>query len=526
MPEPLIQIEPLSSPRGGCQGKDINYHDGMFCHPASAADVQQLGLPYSPAIDSPELDWELPPGWEQTILRGMKERLEKYRSFRLFMDSCVRCGVCMDKCPIYIGSSNPKNTPVLRGELMRAVYRYYFAPGGRHFPRTTRGKPLRKETLRQWFYYFYQCTECRRCAVYCPVGIDTAEITMIGRELLGLVGIHAGSVMKPAANSCRTGNNLGKNPDEIKQALDSAAEELEEITGVRVEVPVDRKGAEILFLTPSADLFCAPHRYTLLGYLALFHQIGLDYTFSTIAAEGSNPGLYSSHELAKRLGAPIYEEARRLGVQWILGGECGHMWRTIHQYLLTMNGPAGFLRTPESVLTGTRFEHASAAGALHICELTADLLHHGKLPLDASRNNRWTVTYHDSCHPARSMGMLEEPRTILRHAVQRFVEMPANTIRENTLCCGAGGGLDAEENFEYRMRCGYPRAMAVKTVKQEHGVNLLACICATDKVSLPVLLDYWVGGVAVAGVHELLGNALILRGEKLRATDLRGQPLL
>jgi Fe-S oxidoreductase len=109
--------------------------------------------------------------------------------------------------------------------------------------------------------------------------------------------------------------------------------------------------------------------------------------------------------------------------------------------------------------------------------------------------------------------------------VERFVEMPENTIRENTLCCGAGGGLDAEENFEYRMRCGYPRAMAVKTVKEESGVNLLACICATDKVSLPVLLDYWVGDVAVAGVHELLGNALVLQGEKLRTTDLRGQPL-
>ena len=35
---------------------------------------------------------------------------------------------------------------------------------------------------------------------------------MIGRELLGLVGIHAGSVMKPAANAFRTGNNLGKRP--------------------------------------------------------------------------------------------------------------------------------------------------------------------------------------------------------------------------------------------------------------------------------------------------------------------------
>jgi Fe-S oxidoreductase len=525
MSKPLIQIEPLSSPRGGCKGKDISYHDGMFCPPAAASDVRQLGLPYSPAKPSDEVDWELPQDWKGIILRGMKERLEKHRSFRLFMDSCVRCGVCMDKCPIYIGSSNPKNTPVLRGELIRAVYRYYFAPGGKLLPGITRGKRLTEQLLRQWFYYFYQCTECRRCAVYCPVGIDTAEIVMIGRELLGLVGIHANSVMKPAANSWRTGNNLGKSQDELKEALDSASAELEQITGVRVDVPINRQGAEVLFVTPLADLFSRPHRYTLLGYLALFHQVGLDYTFSTLAAEGSNAGLYSSYEMTKRLGAPIYEEARRLGVKWMLGGECGHMWRTINQYMLTMNGPAGFLKAPVSPLTGTRFDYAAAAGALHICEFTADLLHHGKIQTDPSRNKHLTVTYHDSCHPARSMGMLEEPRSILRHTVTNFFEMQEDTIREKTLCCGAGGGLDAEENFEYRMRCGYPRAMAVKAVKEAHGVNLVACICATDKSALPEVLDHWVGGVAVAGIHELLGNALVLRGEKPRITDLRGRPL-
>ena len=48
--------------------------------------------------------------------------------------------------------------------------------------------------------------------------------------------------------------------------------------------------------------------------------------------------------MTKRLNAKIYDEAKRLGVKWILGGECGHMWRVIHQYMDTMNGPADFLR--------------------------------------------------------------------------------------------------------------------------------------------------------------------------------------
>jgi Fe-S oxidoreductase len=104
--------------------------------------------------------------------------------------------------------------------------------------------------------------------------------------------------------------------------------------------------------------------------------------------------------------------------------------------------------------------------------------------------------------------------------------MPENTIREQTFCCGSGAGLGTDENLEMRLRGGFPRANAVKYVKEKHGVNLLACICAIDKATLPTLLEYWVPGVEVAGVHELLGNALVMTGEKERATDLRGEPLV
>jgi Fe-S oxidoreductase len=123
------------------------------------------------------------------------------------------------------------------------------------------------------------------------------------------------------------------------------------------------------------------------------------------------------------------------------------------------------------------------------------------------------------------MGLLEEPRYIIRQTCNYFHEMPENTIRELTFCCGSGAGLGTDENLEMRLRGGYPRANAVQYAKEKHGVNLLACICAIDKATLPTLMDYWVPGVQVAGVHELLGNALVMTGEKVRTTDLRGEPL-
>jgi Fe-S oxidoreductase len=65
--------------------------------------------------------------------------------------------------------------------------------------------------------------------------------------------------------------------------------------------------------------------------------------------------------------------------------------------------------------------------------------------------------------------------------------MPANTIREQTFCCGSGSGLNAGEDMELRMAGGLPRANAVKHVHEKHGVNMLATICAIDRAALPDL---------------------------------------
>ena len=123
------------------------------------------------------------------------------------------------------------------------------------------------------------------------------------------------------------------------------------------------------------------------------------------------------------------------------------------------------------------------------------------------------------------MGLFEEPRYIIKNACNNFFEMPEDTIREKTLCCGGGAGLGNDENIEMRMRGGMPRAMAVRHVRERHGVNRLACMCAIDRATLTSLMEYWVPEVSVMGVHELLANALVMKGEKKRETDLRGNPL-
>jgi len=61
--------------------------------------------------------------------------------------------------------------------------------------------------------------------------------------------------------------------------------------------------------------------------------------------------------MGKRLNAKIYHEAKRLGVKWILGGECGTCGG-VQSYMPTWWGPVDFLEEPVSPITGTKFENA------------------------------------------------------------------------------------------------------------------------------------------------------------------------
>lgn len=528
-PEELVQINHSQSIFDkGWMNTPTNIQRGIACYAGKPKDLEYVSFPNPREWNPLDEDWKLPENWKEILLDGLRERLDRFRSLKIFMDICVRCGACADKCHFFIGGADPKNMPVLRAELLRSVYRKEYTLAGKLMGQFAGARELTIDVLKEWWYYFFQCTECRRCSLFCPYGIDTAEITIIGRELLNLIGLNIDWIAAPVANCYRTGNHLGIQPHAYKDMIDFFVEDIEDITGVKVEPDFNRKGAEILFITPSGDVFADPGTYTCMGYLILFHYlkgIGLDITWSTYASEGGNFGFFTSHEMAKRLNAKMYAEAKRLGVKWILGGECGHMWRVVHQYMDSFNGPADFLEEPVSPITGTKFKNAKSTKMVHIIEFTADLIKNNKLKLDKSRNDNIIATFHDSCNPARGMGLLDEPRYVINNVCNHFYEMPENTIREQTFCCGSGSGLNAGEDMELRMRGGLARANAVKYVHEKYGVNMLANVCAIDRAVFPDLMAYWVPEVDVTGVHEMVSNALILEGEKKRTTNLRGEPL-
>jgi Fe-S oxidoreductase len=529
-PKPTELLTGLSyqPPEKGWMEVKPDFRPGTYCNAANPKWLEWIEYPFPHTWAPSDEDWHLPKNFKEIILQGMEDRLNRFRSLRLFFDICVRCGACADKCHFFLGTGDPKNMPVLRAELLRSVYKRYFKTAGKLLGQIAGARDLTEDVVKEWFFYLHQCTECRRCSLFCPYGIDMAEMTILGRELLSSVGVNIDWALASVAQCYDKGSHIGATPQAFKDMIDFLAEENERITGITTTPSYNRKGAEILFVTPSGDYFADPGTYTMMGYLLLFEFIGLDYTLSTYAAEGGNFGFFISHEMGKRLNAKIYAEAKRLGVKWILGGECGHMWRVVNQYMPTWWEGADFLEEPVSPITGTRFENAKVHKMVHISEFTADLIKNNKLKLDPQRNAHIKLTFHDSCNPARAFGMFEEPRYIINNVLPEghFFEMPPHTIREKGFCCGSGSGFNASENMELRMQGGFPRANAVRFVQEKYGVNHLGCICALDRATLPTLMQYWVPDMEVTGITELVGNALVFENEIERTTDLRDRDLV
>ena len=480
-----------------------NIEEGVMAHSKPFIAKEQFQEPLG-------FPGELVDNWEQVALDKMEELTGKYRSFQVYLDSCVKCGACTDKCHYYLGTTDPKNMPVARQDLLRKVYRRYFTFAGKHFPRLVGAVDLTKDVLDDWYSYFHQCSQCRRCSVYCPYGIDTAEISMAAREIMDTVGVGQKYCNEIIGKVYKIGNNLGLPQPALLDTLEGLEEEVEEDTEVKVRFPLDEKGADILVVTPSADFFAEPHVDGLIGYAKVFHEAGVSWTLSSHASEAANFGMFiGSYENMRQVSLRIREAALDLGVKRIIMGECGHAWRVAYSFLNTLAGPFDFLDPKYPV-------------PMHILEFTHDLIQRGALKLDKSANDDMRLTFHDSCNVARASrmgpkpgGQFTIPREVIKASCNHFFDMPQDTIHDATYCCGGGGGLLTDDLMELRVKGALPRMEALKHVVEEHGVTHMAAICAICKSQFSKVLPYYGFTMdSIVSVHQLVSNAIVLTNKE------------
>lgn len=467
-------------------------------HPAKEEHNTGLGFPPSRVEN-----------WQEAAVGKLGELLGKYKSLKVFLDICVKCGSCTDKCHYFLGTGDPNNMPVARQEFLRKVYRKYFTLGGKVAPGLCRAEELTEDVLQEWWNYYHQCSQCRRCSVYCPYGIDTAEISMAAREIMNSIGVgqkYCNEILNKVLN---VGNNLGLQKAALANTLEFIEEDVEEEEGVAVKYPIDQKGAEVLLIPPSADFFSSPHIEGFTGYGKVFHEAGISWTVSSYASEFANFGMFiGSFDTMKNVAMRIRQAAEELNVKRIIVGECGHAWRVAYSFWNTLIGPWDFLDP----------EHKTPT---HICEFTLDLIKRDALKLDKSANDHLTVTFHDSCNVARASrmgdmpgGQFEVPRAVIKAVCNNFVDMDEDTIREATYCCGGGGGLLTDELMNVRVKGALPRAEALKEVMERNGVNTMAMICAICKAQFTKVLPYYgIDMDVVASVHQLVSNAIVYHGK-------------
>jgi Fe-S oxidoreductase len=449
---------------------------------------------------------ELVDDWQNVAVKKLGELVSQSRALQVFLDSCVKCGACTDKCHYYLGTQDPLNMPVARQDLLRSVYRRYYTFAGKFFPKLVGAKDFTEEVRDQWYSYFHQCSQCRRCSVFCPYGIDTAEISMAGRDVLDSIGIGQKYSNEIIGKLHKIGNNLGLPEPALADTLEGLEEDIEDDTGIPIKVPLDVEGADVLLITPSADFFAEPHIDGLIGYAKVFHQAGISWTLSSYASEAANFSMFiGSHDNLKKVAMRIRQAALDLGVKRIVVGECGHAWRVAYSFWNTLIGPFDFL-------------DPKYPAPQHICEVTYDLIQRGALKLDKEANDHRRITFHDSCNVARASrmgnipgGQFIIPREILKACANNFFDMAPETIHQNTFCCGGGGGLLTDDLMELRVKGALPRMEALARVVEEHDVNTLVAICAICKTQFAKVLPYYKFQMdMITSLHQVVGDAIVL----------------
>jgi len=105
---------------------------------------------------------------------------------------------------------------------------------------------------------------------------------------------------------------------------------------------------------------------------------------------------------------------------------------------------------------------------VHISQYLLDLFREKRLQFN--KDYRKKVTYHDPCYMGRHNGIYTEPRDLLREVPGlELIEMPDS--RENSLCCGGGGG---------RIWMETPKAERFSDIRLRQALDVGAEVLATS----------------------------------------------
>jgi Fe-S oxidoreductase len=408
------------------------------------------------------------------------------RVLKLYMDTCIKCGTCAKVCPIYYGEPTEMRNPAVRSDLIRGIYKKHKTVSGRMFGSMVGAHDFDGD-MEKWVTAFYECSGCRRCATFCPMGIDNSIITRKGRAVADAFGYTPERLVKVIDISLETGNTDGAGLVAFTESVKFLEEEIKDHCGIDVKIPYDVQGADVFLVPPSGDLLVNPE--AVMGIAKVFHKLGVSWTLSSKAFDGANYGLFTGDDASMKQDNKLYvDECKRFGSKMLMMGECGHAHRIMK-----------FIMEKASWWGKLPFEISN------ILQFTAEKVLDGSLTFDKSGNPD-PVTYHDPCNFGRSCNITEEPRIIMKAACADFREMTPN--RHHNWCCGGGGGLSAMDDiYDFRMNVSGRKKLEQIDAT---GAKFCAAPCSNCKRQLAQLMEHHKRDVTIGGVHDMVFNAIVM----------------